>query len=176
MTIEIVPPNPQWPVMFDVARSHILKKTGMYIIAIEHIGSTAVPGLWAKPTIDIMIGVQQMRVAIFCIAPLESLGYDYRRDHEALIPERRYFEKLDEFEEHTHHIHMVEKGTPFWRSHILFRDYLRAHPHARDAYSRFKIDMGMQFRHDRAGYVAAKAPFIEELMHKAHAWAQQIGQ
>ena len=129
--------NPQWPVLYEEEKGRILDVIGDKMVAIEHIGSTAVPGLGAKPVIDIMIAVHTLAEAETCIEPLRSIGFEYRSPDEAGIPERRYFTKGIPGAR-THHIHMVELTSTFWERHLLFRDSLRAYPEVAQQYYQLK--------------------------------------
>src|SRR3972149_3482523 len=129
--ITIAEYDPRWPSLYEEERARILAAIGEWLADIQHVGSTAVPGLAAKPTIDIMPGIRSLADAIHCIEPLLALGYQYIPDYEVELPERRYFRRPpgEAFRGRgTHHLHMVETTSQFWRRHILFRDYLRAHP------------------------------------------------
>jgi GrpB-like predicted nucleotidyltransferase (UPF0157 family) len=122
-TVVLVPYDEAWPSLFVEERVRIERALGSWVEAIEHVGSTAVPGLTAKPILDIMVGVSSLRDAKRCIGPLEQLGYEYRG--EAGVPGRLFFRKGNP---KTHHLHVTEIGSEFWERHPVFRDYLRAHP------------------------------------------------
>ncbi|MBN1291313.1 MAG: GrpB family protein [Candidatus Latescibacteria bacterium] len=162
----IVPYNLHWPDMYREEKSLILGLLGAKITAIEHIGSTAVPGLGAKPIIDMMIGVRELVDAIECIKLLRDAGYTYIPEFEVAIPERRFMWK-GSAECHTIHLHMVEATSDFWQRHILFRDYLRAHPGAAAEYHTVKTGLAAQYRNDRDGYTDAKSLFIKSVEEKA---------
>jgi len=137
--------DPQWPLMFRAERRLILDTAGGETFArIEHVGSTAVPGLAAKPIIDIMAGVHALdAVTADVIARLASIGYEYVAEYERPndvdegMPERRYFRK-DREGARAFHLHVVEKGSAFWVRHLRFRNYLRYFPEDRDAYADLK--------------------------------------
>jgi GrpB-like predicted nucleotidyltransferase (UPF0157 family) len=164
--VVIVDHNPQWPSLYEQEKSLLLGAIGHIVAAIEHIGSTAVPGLGAKPIIDIMIGLHQLDDAVECIPRLQSLGYQYVPEFEAAIPERRFFRKGPD-EARSHHIHMVERASDFWERHLLFRDYMRAHPEEAWRYQQLKQELAARFGSDRDGYSHAKAPFIQAVLAKA---------
>jgi GrpB-like predicted nucleotidyltransferase (UPF0157 family) len=164
--VRVVDYNPLWPVMYEQERRLIQEAIGQRILAIEHVGSTSVRGLAAKPTIDIMIGVGQLADAVDCLAPLESLGYGYVPEYEEALPCRRYFHKGPSGAR-THHMHMVELAGDFWREHILFRDYLRAHAETAQAYERLKRELAARFSEERSRYTEAKAPFVKSVVQKA---------
>ena len=128
-TIRLVDYDPRWPAMFREEREGLLASVGDWVCEVEHIGSTSVPGLAAKPVIDMLVGVRALADAdAHCIRPICELGYEYVPEFEAVLPFRRYFRRLADEKTHSHHIHLVEQGSDFWQRHLLFRDYLRAHP------------------------------------------------
>lgn len=147
----------EWPRLFEEEKAAILDAIGHVVAAIEHVGSTAVPGLAAKPIIDIMVGVRRLADAQQCIVPLQRIGYEYVPEFEVSLPERRYFRKGSP---RTHHLHTVEVGSDFWERHLLFRDHLRAHPEAAKAYGELKRDLAVRYGADREAYTEAKTPFI----------------
>lgn len=129
---------------------------------IEHIGSTAIPGLAAKPTIDILIGIKDLEGAGGIIPLLQSAGYVYVPEFELDMPERRYFYKGRKVED-DFHIHMVELESPFWKRHLAFRDHLRLHLDEVKAYEELKLALAKKFRDDRNGYTDAKTEFITRI-------------
>lgn len=131
-------------------------------LLIEHIGSTAIPGLAAKPTIDILIGIKDLEGAGGIIPLLQSAGYVYVPEFELDMPERRYFYKGRKVED-GFHLHMVEAGSPFWKRHLAFRDHLRIHPDEVREYEKLKIALANKFRDDREGYTEAKTEFITRI-------------
>ncbi|HYM40725.1 MAG TPA: DNA polymerase IV [Thermoplasmata archaeon] len=164
--VVLVPYDPSWPQRFAEEKEAVATALGDRVLAIEHVGSTAVPGLRSKPTIDIMVGIRRLSEAPPCIAALESFGYVYRPDGEATIPERRYFHKGPPGSR-TFHIHMVEFASPFWMGHVLFRNFLRAHPDRAAAYASLKQEFAARYTSDRVGYTDAKGPFIEAVLAEA---------
>ena len=157
--VAVVDYDPRWPGQFEEEKARILAAVGPRILAVEHIGSTAVPGLAAKPIIDILAGIRHLEDAMECVAPLAAIGYDYVPEFEAELPDRRYFWKGLR-EAHTHHVHLVEIGGTFWRRHLAFRDYLRTHPEDARRYAVLKRDLAAKFGADREGYTDAKTAFI----------------
>lgn len=168
--ILIVDYNPRWPGMYQDERTQILDAIGRFVTAIEHVGSTSVPGLAAKPVIDIMVGVSTLADADLCIQPMERLDYIYVPEYEDEIPERRYFKKLHPDGMHTHHLHVVETTSQFWDDHLLFRDYLRVHPVTASDYERVKRALAPHFTSDN-DYSGAKTDFITNVLEKARVWA-----
>jgi GrpB-like predicted nucleotidyltransferase (UPF0157 family) len=173
MTIHIVDYDPRWPAMFDVERGRLFDIVIEWVSGIEHIGSTSVPGLGAKPVIDMLVGVRALADAdAHCIRPICGLGYEYISDFETVMPFRRYFRRLTDEKNHSHHIHLVEQGSEFWERHLLFRDYLRAHPQQAHEYERLKRRLAPQFS-DRNDYAQAKTEFIRAAEARARKWRRQ---
>jgi GrpB-like predicted nucleotidyltransferase (UPF0157 family) len=133
--------------------------------SIEHVGSTAVPGLGAKPVIDIMLGVSALLEVEARIAQLGSRGYEYVPEHEAQLPARRYFVKPPT-RPRTFHLHCVVRGSDFWQSHLEFRDFLREHPEMAAAYLELKQELAARFRTDRVAYTDGKSAFISSILEK----------
>lgn len=159
--------DPRWPILYAQERELILALTGQNVVAIEHVGSTAVPGLGAKPIIDIMAAVRSLLDAEGCIEPLARIGYEYVPDYEDVMPERRYFRKGARLGARTHHLHMVELESDFWRRQLLFRDFLRTHTEAARQYYSLKKELALKFRTNREAYTEAKTSFIEEIVERA---------
>jgi GrpB-like predicted nucleotidyltransferase (UPF0157 family) len=152
--------------MYEEERDRILSVAGEWIVAIEHVGSTAVPDLGGKAIIDIMPAVRSLADAERCVQPLESIGYEYVPQYNEIMPERRYFDKGPP-EAQTYHLHMTERTSEFWERHLLFRDFLRAHPEEAEEYFRLKKELAARFGRDREGYTEAKTPFIEDVVARA---------
>jgi|SRR5215204_3084840 len=133
----------------------------------EHICSTAVPGLDAKPVIDVMAGLRSPRDAARCIEALEEIGYSYLADH--VLPDRLLFLVRSagaEKSARTYHLHVAEAGDGFWERHLLFRDHLRAHPETAGGYARLKYELAERFPRDIDAYVEAKTSFISKVVER----------
>jgi GrpB-like predicted nucleotidyltransferase (UPF0157 family)/predicted RNA-binding protein associated with RNAse of E/G family len=168
--VQIVDYDIRWPSIYAEERDRILKATGNRLAAIEHVGSTAVPRLGAKPIIDIMVAVRELSDANKWIPPLKSIGYEYVPEQEKEIPERRFFRKGPEGVPNEHfHLHMVEQSGAFWKKHLLFRDYLRSHPEVAQQYCRLKVELAKKCSSDREAYTEAKTSFIESVIAEAEA-------
>jgi GrpB-like predicted nucleotidyltransferase (UPF0157 family) len=168
----IVDYDPRWPRFFDEEKANIIRVIGPMVVGIEHIGSTAVPGLAAKAIIDILVGVQQLSNATWCIQPLKTLRYEYVPELEKFLPDRRYFRKGNvqgSEQGSTHHMHMVEAGGDFWGRQLLFRDYLRDHPEEARHYADLKKTLAARFSADRESYTSAKTDYIQEIVARAKA-------
>jgi len=162
--VEIVPYDPAWPGRF-AEEAEILRGALAAWIAgpIEHIGSTAVPGLAAKPVIDIMLGVESLDASRSAIAAATELGYCYAPYQVDL---EHWFCKPS-FAFRTHHLHLIPTGAPQWRRPIAFRDYLRAHADVAAEYEALKRRLAAEHRLDREAYTAAKRPFIDRVTERA---------
>jgi GrpB-like predicted nucleotidyltransferase (UPF0157 family) len=157
-----------WPLKFEEQKGNLMNAIGNRVVAIEHIGSTAVPGLGAKPIIDIMVGLRHLSDAEECIEPLRRIGYEYVPELEAEIPERRYFHKgPSNVPEKHYHLHMVEMDGEFWNVQILFRDYLRTHSDRAREYFKLKKDLAAKHRLNREAYTEAKTSFVKSTIAKA---------
>lgn len=160
--VAVVDYDPAWPARFAHERALMQRTLGSLALAIEHIGSTAVPGLAAKPIIDIMAGVPQLADGERCIEPLNAACYEYRGD--GGIPDHHCFRKGDP---RAFHLHMVEFGNAFWQEHIVFRDTLRSSPELAREYGELKKRLAVEYRTRRLDYTKAKAPFIRAALAEA---------
>jgi aryl-alcohol dehydrogenase-like predicted oxidoreductase/GrpB-like predicted nucleotidyltransferase (UPF0157 family) len=167
--IEIVPYNPAWPRFFEEEAARLVAIFGPEIVAIHHIGSTAIPAVKAKPIVDMLVEVRDVEKIDAFNATMSRLGYLPRGEFG--IAGRRYFIKGDEIHR-THHIHMYQTGHPDIARHLDFRDYLIAHPGDAQAYSRLKEDLARRYPTDAASYVAGKDGLVKELDRKAKAWRE----
>ena len=161
--IIVVDYDPQWPILFEKEKEAIVTALRDRFLMVEHMGSTAVPGLAAKPIIDIAIGVQSLADAPALIPCIEELGYFYEPAMEELIPERRFFWKGTPTV-HTYHIHLAEPDDPAVLKPLQFRDYLRKHPNAVEEYGILKKELAKRCVQDLDAYVAGKTMFVENIM------------
>ncbi len=172
-TVAIVPYDPRWPERFEAERQHLLASLPQgLVVSIEHVGSTAVPGLAAKPIVDMLVEVSDLSVVkARVVALLEAQGYEYywrplRGDDEP--PYYAWFIKRDPVSgARTHHIHMVDGTFPERDDWLAFRDYLIAHPAVATDYAALKVDLAAKFLHDRVGYTQAKTRFISAVVTQA---------
>ena len=148
--------NPEWPKMFENEKQRI--KALSENVTVEHIGSTSVEGACAKPIIDILVGVEKLEATAELIKKLQTLDYEYIPEFEKEIPDRRYLQRTG------FHIHIAKKGGKFWNSHILFRDFLRAHPFSVQAYCELKKRLAEKYKNDRNAYTNAKGEFIRGIL------------
>jgi len=158
--------SPAWPAEFQAERARVLAALGGAVRAIEHIGSTAVPGLAAKPVIDIALAVDDLAAVPALVAPLAALGYEFLGEYG--LPGRLFFRKG---EPATHHIHAVRSDSEHWRVWRLFRDYLRRHAEEARRYAEFKRELAGRFAADRDAYTRAKTEYVSSILIRAGAEA-----
>ncbi|MBX9975113.1 GrpB family protein [Cytobacillus firmus] len=156
--------NSNWAKEFEEEKDKLKEILNDNVISIEHIGSTSIMGLGAKPIIDIAIGVMDLETVMDFIEPLQNLGYEFVYHKE--FPERRFFRK-GEWRAGTHHLHFYEFESEHWNNQILFRDYLRTDSNALKEYQQLKVNLAAKYRFDRVSYTEAKAPFIQQILFKA---------
>ncbi len=157
--VVVSPYSPEWPKLFQTLRAELLAAFAPVPVAVEHIGSTAVPGLAAKPVLDLLLGADSLPVIEEKIGALERLGYEYVSKYERELPMRRYFVKPAGALPRVH-VHGVVRGSSIWRDHLAFRAALRADDALRAEYQALKLDLAARFSRDKAAYTEAKAPFI----------------
>jgi GrpB-like predicted nucleotidyltransferase (UPF0157 family) len=163
----VVPYDEAWPSLFLEEWARIEGAIGPWVEEVAHVGSTAVPGLAAKPIIDIMVGVKSLDDSPVLVEHLVGIGYEYVPEFERVMPLRRYFRKVREGRR-THQIHLVERSNvEWWERHLSFRDHLRAHPETAREYGRLKHHLAERFRADRDAYTDAKTDFISEVVRRA---------
>ncbi len=161
MTFRIIAYSEDWPWQFAAIRGQLSVCFDESSIGIEHIGSTAVPGLCAKPVIDVLLGAASLAGIEAAIPRLQAAGYAYVSKYETELPMRRYFVK-PESQMCRVHVHGVREDSRIWNEHLAFRDALRADPCLRDAYAQLKLELARIHADDKAAYTAAKAPFIRQ--------------
>lgn len=162
--VDVVTYDPLWPARFEEEKEHLLACLPSGLVErIEHFGSTAVPGLPAKPIIDMLVEVSDLDGTRKRIAPiLEDQGYDYfwrSSWGDDAPPFYAWFIKRGKDGKRTHHIHMVEAHFEHW-DRLLFRDYLREHPEVAQEYATLKLTLSQAYRGDRVAYTQAKTDFI----------------
>lgn len=169
--VDLVAHNPEWETHFATEAERLTAVFQPHLRAIHHIGSTAVPGIKAKPIIDILIEVDDIeRVDEFNTA-MSELGYIAKGENG--IDGRRYFRRGSDVH-HTHHIHVFQTGHPEIERHLSFRDYLIAHPPVAQAYSRLKETLARQYQMDVGRYTASKSDFIQKVDEQAAVWRSAV--
>jgi GrpB-like predicted nucleotidyltransferase (UPF0157 family) len=169
--IVVVTYDPEWPQQFQELATRLRRALGQTALRIDHIGSTSVPGLDAKPVIDLQISVASFEPLDAYRLPLESLGFVLRAGN----PDRtkRYFREPPGSPRT--HIHVRRAGSHAEQLALLFRDYLRAHPDDARRYAQLKHRLADQYRNERESYTEAKGPFVWETLARADRWSQETG-
>ena len=161
--ITIAPYQSGWQELYERETGLLRGVLGDHALRIEHIGSTSIPGMPAKPVIDIMVAVASLTEATKLIPLLKALGYQYRTPD--TVPERMFFAKECAPEVRTHHLNLVQQASGFWRNQIAFRDYLRTHSQTAIEYADLKKHLAETYaqthRLDRDGKTAFVASVLE---------------
>ena len=158
----VAPYDPAWPLEFAAEADRIASACRDLPVRVEHVGSTAIPGLSAKPIIDILIGVPPRATREAYIAAIRGLGYEHRGAFG--IPGRNYFVRGSP---RTHHIHLVNWSSALWRDHLLFRDWLRANESVATEYAVLKRELYAMYAENRERYTESKGPFIKAVLRQA---------
>ncbi|MFC3286173.1 GrpB family protein [Litchfieldella rifensis] len=158
-TVALVPYDPQWPALFNAERDRLLGLFPAQLLDVQHIGSTAIPGMPAKPIIDILAGVESMAVADSLCEPLLDSHYTTSAEFNAALTDRRWFMRWANGHR-THHLHVVVLGESDWCRRLRFRDALRADPVLARRYASLKRELAARHRTDREAYTRAKTTFV----------------
>lgn len=169
--IVVVPYDLEWPSHFRQLGARLRAALGGVALRIDHIGSTAITGMSAKPIVDVQVSVAALEPMEPYRTPLEALGFRWRADNEDRT--KRYFREPPGSPRT--HLHVRRTGSWSEQFALLFRDYLRAHPDDAAAYAELKHRLAAQHRDQREAYVEAKRPFIWQVMDRATEWSQATG-
>ncbi|HUE88389.1 MAG TPA: GrpB family protein [Vicinamibacterales bacterium] len=162
--VRLVRYNSQWPALFEAERALLESVLQPWLVGpIEHIGSTAVPGLIAKPVIDIMAGVRDLEAALPSRDAAATLGYLYF----PYRPREMHWFCKPSPTQRTHHLHLVPVDSPLWRERLVFRDYLRESPETAARYAELKRDLAARYEFDREAYTDGKSDFVNAALHSA---------
>jgi GrpB-like predicted nucleotidyltransferase (UPF0157 family) len=163
--IHIVRYDPNWPVAFEQQRSRVESALRPWLVGpVEHIGSTSVPGLAAKPIIDMLARIPDCHTGDV-VAAMAGIGWKHAPEP-GDGPSRKWSFCFPDIGWRTHHLHIFEAASENWQSLLTFRDHLRSHPDDAAEYGRIKTALAAADAHDRPRYRAGKAPFIEGLLHR----------
>ena len=164
--IRIVPYDSTWPERFEQERALLEDAIGEWVVegGLHHVGSTAVPGLAAKPVIDILVGVRSLAESRACFGRLGAIGYVY---FPYRTEEMHWFCKPNP-NRRTHHLHLIPTDGPRFRDELAFRDYLRLNRESAEEYGALKRELAKKFRSDREGYTEAKGEFISGVLTRSH--------
>lgn len=162
--VKLLAHDEDWHRLFAEEKARIAAAVGEFVLAIEHVGSTSVCGIAAKPVLDIAVAIRDRASGERCVAPLENIGYKYRGENG--IAGRFYFVKGAPARR-THHLHMLLEESEELENHFAFRDYLLKFPETAAAYDRLKKLLAEKHPNDRDAYLDGKAEFIEGVLKAA---------
>ncbi len=162
-TVDVVAHNPDWADEFEREKERILEACGNKVIAVEHIGSTSIPGLVAKPIIDIALGIRRLQDAKQLLPYLKKLDYHFYKKFQRQL----LFVAKGPDEKRTHYLHVMRYNGAKWKTDQLFRNYLRTHPRAVREYSDLKQKLAKAHPDDRQAYSDGKDEFIKSIIAKA---------
>jgi GrpB-like predicted nucleotidyltransferase (UPF0157 family) len=152
----------RWPALFERERSRILACCARLPLTLEHVGGTSIPGMCAKPVIDIAVAIPGTSAIRDCIVALVRAGYEHRGERG--VPGRHYFRRG---EPRAYHLHVVEEDGDLWRDYLAFRDRLRTDADAARAFANVKRVLAARFPHDREAYLAAKSAHVRDVLRMA---------
>ena len=170
--VKVVPYNNDWPRLYQLEVVRLRKVLGNEVVSAFHIGSTSIPGMYAKPIIDILLEVKSISKIDDYNDAMAELGYIPRGEFG--IPGRRYFSKKDSSDIRTHHVHAFQSGDIGLERHIAFRDYMIAHPQDAREYAQLKLNLARVFRWDIDGYCKGKESFVDDIEEKALLWYRSL--
>ncbi len=171
MLVEVVPHNPQWQQAFNTESQQIELALCQNMLVIHHIGSTAIPKIFAKPIIDMLVEVKKIELVTEKTSAMVALGYEAMGEF-GLIG-RRYFRKENLSGIRTHHVHIYETNSPEIKRHLAFRDYMIAHPQAAEQYSLLKQELAKKYPDNIESYMDGKNDFIKRIEKKALQWLEE---
>jgi GrpB-like predicted nucleotidyltransferase (UPF0157 family) len=172
-SVLLVPHQSEWRVLFEEEAARLRSVLGDKILRVEHVGSTAVEGMEAKPLIDMMAAVESLEDARDLVPVLEGMGYEYRDD--GGVRGRIFFAK-EPRSRRTHHLSLAEPTSDYWQRSLLFRDHLRAHPEAAEEYRDLKRELARRYPEDRESYTASKNRFIERAIESAQTGGRTVAE
>lgn len=168
--VEVVPHDPKWRDAFAEEKEQIWQVFGGDVVAIHHIGSTAIPSIYAKPIIDLLVEVKAIAKIDRCNPSMVALGY--KAIGEFGIPGRRFFRKNSAAGVRTHHVHTFEVDNPEVEKHLAFRDYMIVHSEDAQKYSALKRELAKNYPYDINSYMDGKHEFIQQMNAKAAKWRE----
>ncbi|MBI1256006.1 MAG: hypothetical protein GC204_00915 [Chloroflexi bacterium] len=160
-TVQVVDYSPEWAALFEQERQRLADALGSLALDIQHIGSTSVPGLAAKPILDVGVAIAAETDVDSCVPLLEALGYRYEGFR---ATSSDYFFDVGPETHLTHYLHMLLIDSDGWRNYLRFRDTLIAHPELRDQYMHLKQALAVEYADNRKAYTAGKAAFIQDVL------------
>jgi GrpB-like predicted nucleotidyltransferase (UPF0157 family) len=160
--VRVVAYDPRWADLFTAEAKRIGDHCGASALRLEHIGGTSIPGMWAKPIVDILAGRPGTGAIQAYVSALTQAGYEHRGERG--VPGREYFRRG---EPRSYHLHLVEEGSRLWLDYLAFRDHLRSHSETARHFATLKRTLAARFPRDRDAYLAAKSALVEEILLQA---------
>jgi GrpB-like predicted nucleotidyltransferase (UPF0157 family) len=160
--VVVTPYDPRWPELFVESADEIRRAIGTSILGVHHVGSTSVPGLCAKPILDILVSVSDLEVALSLEPALRAIGYEFRPDE--AIRDRRFFRRPCGGACRTHHLSLAEPNSRHHTATLAFRDILRDQPHLAAEYAHLKLSLAKRFSRNRPAYIDAKTEFVTRVL------------
>jgi GrpB-like predicted nucleotidyltransferase (UPF0157 family) len=160
--VRLAPYDARWPELFAAERGRLLDRCRGLALRFEHVGGTSIPGMSAKPILDIAAGRPGTTSPADCVAALQAAGYEHRGERG--VPGREFFCRG---QPRAYHLHLVDDGGLLWREFLEFRDYLRTHPEAARAFADLKRSLAERFGRDREAYMGAKSAHVAAILGRA---------
>ena len=160
--VRLVEYDPRWPPLFAAEEARLRAVSGSLPLQFEHVGGTSIPGMCAKPVLDMVAGRPSSTPLQDCMAALVRAGYEHRGEQG--VPGREFFRRG---QPRAYHVHLVELGGPLWRDYLAFRDYLRAHPETASRFADLKRALVARFPRDREAYINGKSAPVREILQRA---------
>jgi GrpB-like predicted nucleotidyltransferase (UPF0157 family) len=162
--VRLVDYDERWPLLFAAEERRLRDQCGPLALRLEHIGGTSIPGMCAKPVLDIVAGRPADVAVVDYVAALERAGYIYRGERG--VPGREYFRRG---QPRAYHLHLVEDGGALWSDYLVVRDYLRVHTEVAREFAGLKRALAARFARDREAYMNAKGPYVADILRRARA-------
>lgn len=162
--VNVYPHSEEWSVLFEKEKINVCNCIKEYVIDIQHVGSTSIRGIYAKPIIDIVVAINDLKDGFKLIEDLEYIGYHFKG---SLGKSNRFFFWKGNEDNNTHNLHIVQYGDKNWDNLILFRDFMNNHSDYRDKYCSLKLDLANKYKNDRDAYTKGKTKFVIDVIQLA---------
>lgn len=159
--VVVVPYDARWPLLFETASAELIEALGSSIFTVHHVGSTSVPGLCAKPVLDLLVSVPHLEAASVLVSYIEPIGYEFRPGED--IPDRLFFRRRVGTVR-THHLSLAEPTSRHHTITLAFRDALRRNPQLAASYADLKLALAQRFPRNRPAYLEGKSEFIDDVL------------
>ncbi|MEG2656868.1 MAG: GrpB family protein [Clostridium sp.] len=170
-SVMLYPYSEEWSMLFEKEKINIYNCIKEYVIDIQHVGSTSIKGMYAKPIIDIVVAIKNLEDGFKLIDDIESIGYHFKG---SLGKSNRFFFWKGNDKSNTHNLHIVQHGDKNFDNLILFRNFMSNHCDYREEYCRLKLDLANKYKEDRDAYTKSKTKFIVNVIELAKREIQKI--